>query len=206
MRTILTTHKDTLIVDKSRFIALTFPIHDAKDVENILKVVRKDYPKAKHYCYAYIIGREEKGFDDGEPARTAGRPLLDLLKKGDFDETMIVVVRYFGGTLLGASRLLRTYVSVANEALIKAAKHEIAYLYAYQLRIDYSEYEYLQSEAKKRSYILEKPLFSDTIDIKLLAREKADDNLKELLRGRGEITYLGQEKHYIEETSNDPSI
>jgi hypothetical protein len=64
----------------------------------------------------------------------------------------------------------------------------------------------LQSEAKKRSYILEKPLFSDTIDIKLLAREKADDNLKELLHGRGEIIYLGQEKHYIEETSNDPSI
>jgi hypothetical protein len=53
---------------------------------------------------------------------------------------------------------------------------------------------------------LEKPLFSDTIDIKLLAREKADDNLKELLHGRGEIIYLGQEKHYIEETSNDPSI
>lgn len=206
MRTILTTNEATLIVNKSRFIALTFHIQDVKEVDEILKMVRKDYPKAKHYCYAYVIGREEKGFDDGEPARTAGRPLLDLLKKGDFDQTMVVVVRYFGGTLLGASRLLRTYVSVAHEVLIKATKHEIAYLYAYQLCIDYSEYEYLQSEAKKRSYILEKPLFSDTIDIKLLAREKADDNLKELLHGRGEIIYLGQEKHYIEETSNDPSI
>ena len=206
MRTILTTNEATLIVNKSRFIALTFHIQDVKEVDEILKMVRKDYPKAKHYCYAYVIGREEKGFDDGEPARTAGRPLLDLLKKGDFDQTMVVVVRYFGGTLLGASRLLRTYVSVAHEVLIKATKHEIAYLYVYQLCIDYSEYEYLQSEAKKRSYILEKPLFSDTIDIKLLAREKADDILKELLHGRGEITFLGQEKHYTEEISNDRSI
>ena len=206
MRTILTTNEATLIVNKSRFIALTFHIQDVKEVDEILKMVRKDYPKAKHYCYAYVIGREEKGFDDGEPARTAGRPLLDLLKKGDFDQTMVVVVRYFGGTLLGASRLLRTYVSVANGTLIKAVKHEIAYLYAYQLRIDYSEYVYLQNEAKKRSYILEKPLFSDTIDIKLLAREKADDILKELLHGRGEITFLGQEKHYTEEISNDRNI
>lgn len=206
MRTILTTNEATLIVNKSRFIALTFHIQDVKEVDEILKMVRKDYPKAKHYCYAYVIGREEKGFDDGEPARTAGRPLLDLLKKGDFDQTMVVVVRYFGGTLLGASRLLRTYVSVAHEVLIKATKHEIVYLYAYQLCIDYSEYEYLQSEAKKRSYILEKPLFSDTIDIKLLAREKADDILKGLLHGRGEITFLGQEKHYTEEICNDRSI
>ncbi len=199
MRTILSSFSSSLIVDKSRFIGVTFHVEKSLEVEPLLKAVRKEYPKAKHYCYAYVIGQEEKGFDDGEPSKTAGRPLLELLKRGEYDETLIVVVRYFGGTLLGASRLLRTYVNVANATLNAAEKHRIADLFAYQLEIAYSGYESLLNEAKKRSYILENAVFSDTIKIKLLSETKADEFLHQFLQGRDKISLLVSEKRYIKE-------
>jgi len=201
MQTILTSNQSTLIVDKSRFIGVTFHVETTHDVNECLAHVRKIFPKAKHYCYAYVIGHDEKGFDDGEPSKTAGRPLLELLKRGAYDETLIVVVRYFGGTLLGASRLLRTYVSIANATLNAAEKHQIVYMHTYQLEVSYSDYEYLQNEAKKHSFILENVTFSDTIGIKLLAQRKADEILLQILQGRGIIKPLNLEKRYLKENS-----
>ncbi len=203
MRTILSSFSSSLIVDKSRFIGVTFHVEKSLEVEPLLKAVRKEYPKAKHYCYAYVIGQEEKGFDDGEPSKTAGRPLLELLKHGEYDETMIVVVRYFGGTLLGASRLLRSYVNVANSTLNSAEKYRIVNLFSYQLEIAYSAYEALLNEAKKRSYILENAVFSDTIMIKLLSETKADDFLQQFLHGKGKISILVPEKRYMKEIKYD---
>lgn len=203
MRTILDSYSSSLIIDKSRFIGVTFHVQNAFEVEAFLKAVRKQYPKAKHYCYAYVIGQEEKGFDDGEPSKTAGRPLLELLKRGGYDETLIVVIRYFGGTLLGASRLLRTYVNVANATLSSAEKYRIAKLFAYRLNISYSDYEPLLNEAKKRSYILENAIFSDTIKIKLLSEENAEEFLRQFLQGNGKIDLLVPEKRYLKEIEND---
>ncbi|NCA97716.1 MAG: YigZ family protein [Bacteroidia bacterium] len=199
MRTILVSNTATLLVDKSRFIGVTFHIESAADIEKYLKDVRHQYPKAKHYCYAYILGQNEKGHDDGEPSKTAGRPLLELLKRGEYDETLLVVVRYFGGTLLGASRLLRTYVAVANETLTKSDKSRIVMMFAYHVRVAYSDYDRLLNEAKKHSYILENAAFSDTIDVMLLASEKADENLQEIFHDIIEITALLPEKRYIKE-------
>lgn len=203
MRTILDSYSSSLIIDKSRFISVTFHVQNAFEVEAFLKAVRKQYPKAKHYCYAYVIGQEEKGFDDGEPSKTAGRPLLELLKRGGYDETLIVVIRYFGGTLLGASRLLRTYVNIANATLSSAEKYRIAKLFAYRLNISYSDYEPLLNEAKKRSYILENAIFSDTIKIKLLSEENAEEFLRQFLQGNGKIDLLVPEKRYLKEIEND---
>ncbi|NCA97428.1 MAG: YigZ family protein [Bacteroidia bacterium] len=201
MQTILVSSTATLFVDKSRFIGVTFHIENADDIEKCLKDIRLQYPKAKHYCYAYVLGQNEKGYDDGEPSKTAGRPLLELLKRGEYDETLLVVVRYFGGALLGASRLLRTYVAVASETLSKGEKSQIVSMFTYRVRIAYSGYDFLLSEAKKHSYILENATFSDTIDIKLLSVEKADENLKAIFHDIIEITALLPEKRYIKETT-----
>ena len=197
MQTILVSNQTTLVVDKSRFIGVTFHVQSPREVEECLQVVRKTYPKARHYCYAYIIGADEKGFDDGEPSKTAGRPLLELLKHGSYDETLIVVVRYFGGILLGASRLLRTYVNAANATLSAAEKHQIVTMYAYQLTLSYRDYEFLVNEAKKHSFILENVTFGDTIGIKLLAIEKAEARLNQFFQGRAEIIPLLTEKRYL---------
>ena len=97
-------------VMESKFIAILLPLIDDTLFKEILKDIKAEYKKAKHYCYAYRVGMKSKSSDDGEPSGTAGRPLLELLHKKDMNYVALIVVRYFGGTKLGASRLLRTYV------------------------------------------------------------------------------------------------
>lgn len=94
----------------SKFIAILFPLTDDADFKEILMGVKKEFNKARHYVYAYRVGQKSKSNDDSEPKGTAGRPLLELLHKKNMNNCAIIVVRYFGGTKLGASRLLRTYV------------------------------------------------------------------------------------------------
>ena len=110
-------------VMKSKFIAILFPIDDPDLFKKELAKIQNEHSKARHVVYAYRIGQKTKSCDDREPKGTAGRPLLELLMKKDLDKTALVVVRYFGGTLLGAGRLLRTYVqsgvSVIKEAGIE---------------------------------------------------------------------------------------
>lgn len=98
-------------VMKSKFIAILLPINDDEQFKNILKDIRKEHRKAKHVVYAYRLGQSYKSNDDGEPKGTAGRPLLELLLKKDINNCALIVVRYFGGTKLGAGKLLRTYVA-----------------------------------------------------------------------------------------------
>ena len=102
MYTVLERVEAQITKDRSIFIAILFHVTSTENVKQYLEAAREDFPKAKHYCYAYVIDDKEKCSDDGEPSKTAGRPLLELLKKKNLNETLIVVVRYFGGVLLGA--------------------------------------------------------------------------------------------------------
>lgn len=94
----------------SKFVAILFPLNDDSLLKGILNDIKKEFNKARHYVYAYRVGQKSKSNDDSEPKGTAGRPLLELLHKKEMNNCAIVVVRYFGGTKLGAGRLLRTYV------------------------------------------------------------------------------------------------
>ncbi len=107
-------------VMKSKFTAFVFPCDDVEKFKTRLEGVKKANPKARHVVYAYRIGVNSKSTDDKEPKGTAGRPLLELLTKKNLNNTAIIVVRYYGGTQLGAGRLLRTYVSSAVAAIDKA--------------------------------------------------------------------------------------
>ncbi|MDY0100965.1 MAG: YigZ family protein, partial [Bacilli bacterium] len=104
MYTFLETFIENEVVLKSNFIALLFHVTSLEEVNDKLVLSKKKYPKAKHYCYAYKINELEKGYDAGEPLKVASKPLLDLIKFEQLNEILIVVVRYFGGSLLGADR------------------------------------------------------------------------------------------------------
>ena len=97
-------------VMKSKFIAYLIPLKNEEDFKPILNNLRKEHKKARHIVYAYRVGMKSKSCDDGEPKGTAGHPLLELLYKKDLTDVALLVVRYFGGTKLGAGRLLRTYL------------------------------------------------------------------------------------------------
>ena len=107
-------------VMKSKFIAILFPIDDPELFKKELAKISKEHSKARHIVYAYRLDGKTKSCDDREPKGTAGRPLLELLMKKDLNRVALVVVRYFGGTLLGAGRLLRTYVASGVNVLKKA--------------------------------------------------------------------------------------
>ncbi len=103
-------YEATVIEMKSRFVAILLPLENADDFKEMLKDIQKEHPKAKHIVYAYRQGDRSKSCDDREPKGTAGRPLLELLHKKEMNNVVIFVARYFGGTKLGAGRLLRTYL------------------------------------------------------------------------------------------------
>lgn len=114
--------ENEIIIKKSKFITKLYKIDDVNDIDNIINGLKKEYKKATHICYAYIINGQEKAIDDGEPSGTAGRPILNVLQKRKLNEIMIVVIRYFGGVKLGAGGLVRAYTKSAAEIIKKYEK------------------------------------------------------------------------------------
>jgi uncharacterized YigZ family protein len=104
----------------SRFIAFAFPINTIEEFKNKLNAIKKEHPKATHHCFAYRLGSDGSIFrvsDDGEPSGSAGKPILGQIDSRELTNTLIIVVRYFGGTLLGLPGLVNAYKSAAALAL-----------------------------------------------------------------------------------------
>lgn len=118
--TIKENYQQQIEVMKSKFIAYLLPLNNEEDFKQILANLRKEHKKARHIVYAYRVGMKSKSCDDGEPKGTAGHPLLELLYKKDINNVALLVVRYFGGTKLGAGRLLRTYLQTGIDVISKA--------------------------------------------------------------------------------------
>ncbi len=125
-------------VKKSKFYCILMPCDDEKDIKNCLNQIKKEYPNATHYCYGAVIGGNNRSNDDGEPASTAGKPILEMLKNAQVDDTLAVVVRYFGGTLLGTAGLVKAYGQAAKDALALAAFTKPTKVGNYKLTVDYS--------------------------------------------------------------------
>lgn len=104
----------------SKFLAFAFVIADEDNVKKILTELRKKYYDARHHCYAYILGTNGEAFranDDGEPGHTAGDPILGKIRSNGLTNTLVVVIRYFGGTKLGVSGLINAYKTAASDAI-----------------------------------------------------------------------------------------
>lgn len=195
MQTILERNETTLIRDRSSFIGILIHLSDVSLVKQYLLDIKKEYPKAKHYCYAYIVGNNKKCSDDGEPAKTAGRPLLELLEKKNLNECLLVVVRYFGGTLLGASRLMSTYLETGVQVIDSSDLVEIIDRYIYKVEMSYKDYDNLQRLIKKSSFSLENVSYEDTIKVEVLADEKYGEELANMFP-EASIELFGTKKVY----------
>jgi len=110
-----------LFKDKgSKFISFAFPVNSEEEIREIIQTIKKDHHSARHHCYAWRLGHEKLLFrvnDDGEPSSTAGKPILGQIQSFDLTNILIVVVRYFGGTLLGVSGLIHAYRNAATDAI-----------------------------------------------------------------------------------------
>jgi uncharacterized YigZ family protein len=104
----------------SKFIAYIFPVISEAEIKEIIVKLKKEHHTARHHCYAYRLMPDKSVFrsnDDGEPSGTAGKPILGQIQSNDLTDVLIVVVRYFGGTLLGVSGLIKAYKSAALDAI-----------------------------------------------------------------------------------------
>ncbi|MCL3781214.1 YigZ family protein [Prolixibacteraceae bacterium JC049] len=131
-----------LFKDKgSKFIAYAYPVYSEDEIKEHIQHLKKEHYSARHHCYAWRLGADKKRFranDDGEPSSTAGKPILGQIQSYDLTNILIVVVRYFGGTLLGVSGLINAYKNGAIEAIENAEIIEKIVEDIYQI-----EYEYL---------------------------------------------------------------
>jgi len=126
----------------SRFIAFAFPITDINDFKEKLAVIKKEHPKATHHCFAYRLGLDGTVFrvsDDGEPSGSAGRPILGQIDSKQLTDVLIIVARYFGGTLLGVPGLINAYKSAAALALQVTPLLQKPVLVYYRLQFDYTK-------------------------------------------------------------------
>lgn len=126
----------------SKFIAYAFPISDINAFKEKLANVKKEHPKASHHCFAYRLGMDHSNYrvsDDGEPSGTAGRPILGQIDSKQLTNVLIIVVRYFGGTLLGVPGLINAYKTAAAMALEQAPVVQKTVLVHYRLQFDYTQ-------------------------------------------------------------------
>jgi uncharacterized YigZ family protein len=126
---------------KSRFIGIAVPVESVADVDRALESVRVEFPDATHWCWAYVLGEPGSGrmrFDDaGEPAGTAGKPILSVLQHRNLSDLLVVVVRYFGGVKLGAGGLVRAYSATATGAVDGLSLVEAVPLLERRVRLRY---------------------------------------------------------------------
>ncbi|WP_315509297.1 YigZ family protein [Alloprevotella tannerae] len=127
---------------RSKFISFAIPVNTIEDVQCELKTYQKKYFDARHVCYAYILGNDgetSRSSDDREPSGTAGRPILGQLRSQNLTNIILIVVRYFGGTELGAANLGRAYKTAAADALTKAQIKEIVIMDSLVFESPYTE-------------------------------------------------------------------
>ena len=141
----------------SRFIAYAFPVLSADDFKKRLKEIKEEHPKAAHHCFAYRIGTDGNNFrssDDGEPSGSAGRPILGQIDSKELSNIAIIVVRYFGGTLLGVPGLINAYKTSASFALQLNPTIKKPVLINYRLQFDYTILNEVMRIIKKNNCLI----------------------------------------------------
>ena len=141
----------------SKFIAYAFPVTHAAEFKEKLALLKKEHPKAVHHCFAYRIGLDGINYrvsDDGEPSGTAGKPILGQIDSRQLTDVLIVVVRYFGGTLLGVPGLINAYKSATALALQLTALVRKPVRLNYQLQFDYTQMNEVMKVVKQFDCII----------------------------------------------------
>ncbi|MGM9699165.1 MAG: IMPACT family protein [Prevotella sp.] len=166
---------------RSKFLAYAHHVETVEEVKEIVAAYRKKYFDARHVCWAYMLGTERtdfRGNDDGEPSSTAGKPILGQINSNELTNVLVVVVRYFGGVLLGTSGLIVAYKTAAAEAIANAivetrlVEEEITYSFTYPMMND------VMRIVKDMQPRIVSQTFDNTCEIRLAIRKSLVDTLK----------------------------
>ena len=177
MKTISNESFAEIIEKKSKFLATAVYVNSKEEAEEKIKEIKKKYFDANHNCYGYVVENFEKCSDDGEPSKTAGAPILDIIKKKDLQNVLVVVTRYFGGTLLGTGGLVRAYSKSAQDALDNAEIINKVKGTKYTIYVNYEEQKNVLYWCKKLNIKVINTKYDKYIELQLESTGENKDKL-----------------------------
>ena len=191
------TGESEVIIKKSRFLGSAINVESEEQAREMVAAIRKEHYSARHVCYAYSIGDKNpvlKFSDDGEPGGTAGKPMLDVVLNSGISDILIVVVRYFGGVLLGTGGLVRAYSEAAAQAVKNAETKTICLSRIYDIVLDYGDFDKVKYLIENHDGTVYEVEYSDKVLIKLTVPDKnaemLEKQISEKTAGRSEIKYI----------------
>lgn len=192
----LSKRSEALIKEKgSKFLAIACPVSSEAEVRDCLQQLKKAHPSANHHCYAWRLGADKAAYranDDGEPSNSAGKPILSQIQSNDLTNVLVVVVRYFGGTLLGVGGLISAYKAAAQAALAQNSIEERFILFEYVAEFGFDDMNKVMRILKEREAWIGSARYEETNSItfrvKKIQSEKLEREFKELYTSK--LTYL----------------
>jgi uncharacterized YigZ family protein len=197
--------ENEIVIERSRFIAYVSRAESEEEAQLFIQTIKKKHWDATHNCSAYIIGENnhiQKANDDGEPSGTAGVPILEVLKKKNLKDTVVVITRYFGGIKLGAGGLIRAYGKATSEGIKTAGIVERKLMRITHTKADYTWLGKIENELRNSLYQLKEIHYLDHVEIESYVEESDVPNfiawMTELTNGqtkitKGEVLYLEEE-------------
>ncbi len=192
MKTIAKPFQTSIDIKKSQFICRLFPAQNEKEAKEIIREISEEYKDATHNCTAYVVSDGEGFDDDGEPGGTAGRPMLNVLKKNEMENIVAIVTRYFGGIKLGAGGLVRAYSKSVLETLSIAEIVDMELYEIFRFTFEYQDIKTIDSELRaKRLVIVEKQYEAQVVYFVASNNVDMVNNIREKLSNSVKIEHLG---------------
>jgi uncharacterized YigZ family protein len=197
--------ENEIVIDKSRFIAHVCRAETEEQAQEFIQNIKKKHWDATHNCSAYLIGEQnqiQKANDDGEPSGTAGVPILEVLKKKNLKDTVVVITRYFGGIKLGAGGLIRAYGKATSEGINTTGVVSRSLMRVMHTRADYTWLGKIENELRNSIYSLKEIHYLEDVEFETYVKDSDTghfmDWMTELTNGqtkttKGEVLYLEEE-------------
>lgn len=167
-RTVALAAEAEIIIKKSRFIGQVSPVANEEEATAYVAAIKKKHYEARHNCHAWIIDPlNQRSSDDGEPAGTAGRPILAVLRQEKLEQVVVVVSRYFGGVLLGANGLIRAYARACKAGLEAAGMGKMLFCQKLVVEVDYPLYGKLENQLRERDLVVLDTVFTEQVQVTL---------------------------------------
>jgi len=205
-RTIHKYGRDEIIINKSRFIGHAMPVGNEEEALEFIDKIRSEHKDATHNVYAYVLGDNnniQRFSDDGEPSGTAGIPVLEVIKKEDLRNVVVVVTRYFGGIKLGAGGLIRAYTKGAKIGLEAGIIVDKVLHKKIKVRVNYTSYGIIENFLNQGGYIIDNIIYDDAVNIyvyiKIKDVESFNKKISNLTSGTADFEYLEEEYISIKE-------
>lgn len=189
-------------INKSKFLSYLAPVQNEEEAKEYLSSIKKEHHKATHHCSAYICDDIERSNDDGEPASSAGMPMLQVLRGNNMNYVIAVVVRYYGGIQLGVGGLIRAYGSSVTHAMDEAQLLKPSLVFDYDLMFPYEFINDVEVFLENFATVGNR-VYTDRVKYTIYTtNEKKLDELSDITRGEIEMKALGTRVEYLKEDGN----